>query len=476
MTPTVSVIITNYNYGHYIADAMRSVLQQTYKDYELIVVDDGSTDNSLKIIHSFISTHPTAAIRVISQENGGTPSHARNVGIHQSSGKYILPLDADDLIHPQMLELGVRALEHNPDIGFVYTDHHNLKPDGTTEQWNHSEYDLNELKKDNIACYCSLFRKSAWHKVGGYQRIGYEDWELWLSFAEIGITGKRIPEPLFIYRENEKGRFSKDLKEDQAIRLSIRQRHPKLYNKEGKGKRSLVSVIIPAYNYGHYVTEAILSVLEQSYTEFECIVINDGSTDSTVEQVEKMIEQYPDYDISLVNKVNSGLSDTRNYGGWHAKGDYILFLDADDKIHTDFLTETVSILDNNEEVGFAYTDVQHIGVRNDIWSGGAYEKATLLFRNQLTCTSLVRSRAFREVGGFKERMDSGYEDWEFWISCVDAGWLGYHIAKPYFFYRKHKQESMLQQIDRQTHMNLLQKIVDIHPQLYIESASVEVER
>jgi glycosyltransferase involved in cell wall biosynthesis len=115
--PRVSVILPTYNYGRFVGEAIQSVLGQTFQDFELIVVDDGSTDNTRDVVGSF--TDPR--LRYIYKENGGESS-AYNVGIHASSGEYIAFLDSDDIWLPRKLELQVKAMESAPQAGLVYSD------------------------------------------------------------------------------------------------------------------------------------------------------------------------------------------------------------------------------------------------------------------------------------------------------------------------------------------------------------------
>lgn len=233
-------------------------------------------------------------------------------------------------------------------------------------------------------------------------------------------------------------------------------------------KSPLVSVIIPCYNCEFFITEAILSVINQTYKNIECIVVNDGSTDLSKKKCETLIIGYPDFNLKVFSKENQGLVSARNTGGNLASGKYLLFLDSDDCIRNDFLAKTVPVLEEQNTIGFVYSDVQHIGTRNDIWSGGAFNPVELLLGNQLTCTSLVRKSLFKDIGGFKPIMDKGYEDWEFWISCIEQGFKGLHIAEPLFYYRKHQEESMLDKIDANVDAQLKSKIRALHPELFKE--------
>lgn len=116
MAPTVSVVIPAFNAQAFIAETIDSILAQTYRDFEIIVVDDGSTDNTGELVRQF-----SPPVRYIHTENSG-PSHARNVGIRASQGRYVAFVDADDLWVPEKLETQIGFLESQPDMGFVFAD------------------------------------------------------------------------------------------------------------------------------------------------------------------------------------------------------------------------------------------------------------------------------------------------------------------------------------------------------------------
>lgn len=117
MSIKVSVIIPTYNRAEFISDAIESVLNQTFEDYEIIIVDDGSTDNTKQIVQSY-----TSKVKYYYQEQSGVSS-ARNYGIKAATGEYIAFLDSDDQFLPQKLEKQVEVLENNPRIGIVYSPH-----------------------------------------------------------------------------------------------------------------------------------------------------------------------------------------------------------------------------------------------------------------------------------------------------------------------------------------------------------------
>jgi len=195
--PKVSVIIPCYNQGQYVVEAIQSVLNQTYDNFEIIVVNDGSTDDGTINLLTTLSMTKTS---VLHTGNQGLAA-ARNSGIAAASGEFILPLDADDTITAEYLEKGVSLLEADPSIGVVYgfADYFGAR----TGRWELPEYSPVGLLSENMIFCSALFRRCDWEKVGGYKTAmghGWEDWEFWLSLSESGVGFVRIPEVLFHYR------------------------------------------------------------------------------------------------------------------------------------------------------------------------------------------------------------------------------------------------------------------------------------
>lgn len=239
-------------------------------------------------------------------------------------------------------------------------------------------------------------------------------------------------------------------------------------NEELRSDLALISVIIPCYNHGRFLRECVESVISQTYKNWECIIVNDGSTDKTTEEVRALIQDYKNYRIFLIEKQNTGVADSRNAGVEKSKGDFVLFLDADDKIHQNFLEEAINILQSYPEVGFVYTDIQHFGVRSDFVSHGDFNPRQFLRSNQATVSSLFRKQIYAQVGGFKKEMEVGLEDWEFWVSAYEKKWQGYRLAKAYLYYRQHSAGSRLQNLLRSQVQQKIQfaKIISFHYQLY----------
>lgn len=228
--PKVSVVITCYNYGRYLADAVDSVIRQTYADYEVVLVNDGSTDNTAEVADELVRRYPERVIRVFNQPNEGFPA-SRNTGIRHSVGEYILPLDADDMLMPEYLAETVRVLDESPHIGFAYTDFRLFGEEEGAQKHNPVdwEYDLDKLLQWCYLLGCNLFRKSAWEKVGGYKDVGYEDWEFWIALADAGYTGKYVYKPLYLWRRHPGSMVADKFSRHDELYLRIRLLHPRLY-------------------------------------------------------------------------------------------------------------------------------------------------------------------------------------------------------------------------------------------------------
>ncbi len=223
--PLVSVIIPCYNYGHYLTEAIDSVLQQTFQNLEIIVVDDGSTDPKTKEVLDGINKAKTKIIR---QPNQGV-AIARNSGIQQAKGKYICCLDADDMLKATYLEKCLIKLEtENLDICYTWIQEF----DESDQIWETAAFDLATLLQENRVEVSAVFRRDTWEKVGGYDPdMGYEDWDLWIGMAKIGGIGDVIPEPLFLYRKHGSSKYELDFLNHDRLKGQIQTKHQELYQK-----------------------------------------------------------------------------------------------------------------------------------------------------------------------------------------------------------------------------------------------------
>lgn len=200
--------------------------------------------------------------------------------------------------------------------------------------------------------------------------------------------------------------------------------------------KPLISVIIANYNYGHYLAEAIESVLAQRYAQVEVIFIDDGSSDDSLE----IARRYP---ITVLAQPNQGVSAARNNAAQYAHGEYLLFLDSDDLLYPDSLEVLQQRLEKEgPRAGFAYGQLQYFGEKETIFKSQAFDPRTLSRENYIQTSALIRREAFHRVGGF----DRGFElreDWEFFIRLWHSGWAGVHLARPVVKYRKHRTKAQV---------------------------------
>jgi len=226
--PRVSVIIPCYNQGEFLEDSVSSVLDQSYQDLEIIIVNDGSTDEAT---NTLLTNYNRPKTKIITTDNQGLAS-ARNNGIAVAQGDYILPLDADDKIGSAYVEKAVALLESDPQIGIVYC--RAMLFGHIVKEWILPDYSLKEMLCDNIIFCSAFFRRKDWLEVGGYDagmHLGWEDYEFWLSLIEKGKEVHKIPEVLFFYRVGPDSMVrSKERSQKVSMFNRIFKRHPELFN------------------------------------------------------------------------------------------------------------------------------------------------------------------------------------------------------------------------------------------------------
>lgn len=227
----MSVVIPCYRQAVYLAEAVESVVGQTYRDWEIVIVDDGSPDDAATVAGGLIAAHPDRPMRLIRQNNLGLAA-ARNAGIAASSGRYILPLDADDLLMPEMLHRTVGLLDAEPGVAIAYTDFEHFGAD--RRRVRVGVWDIEALAYSNQLGICSLFRREVWAAVGGYNpnmARGYEDWDFWIGAAERGFQARHIAEPLFRYRLKVESRDTVAWGHRRALRRQLARNHPSVYSR-----------------------------------------------------------------------------------------------------------------------------------------------------------------------------------------------------------------------------------------------------
>ncbi len=611
----VSVVIPCYNQAEYLEEAVESVIRQTYANIEIIIVNDGSPDNTEEVSLALQQKYPLA-INVVSQANSG-PAAARNNGISQAHGEYILCLDADDILHPEMIRLCLDAMLEN-DADIVYID---LQCFGTSDVLAKKKaFSENHILYENLPPQSSLYKKEVWRKTHGYKqnmKENYEDWEFWINAYKHNFKFYYLEETLMHYRVKEVSRDTLGVPHDKLLRAKIVMNHPELYteyqvenaietlktteksadlyfsyskeitideqqlmeiindylkknvlqeqqiinafNKKiglcsldrssnaedveeffkktgidlilfyapiryevqglrnidiawlkeiglvkadgtlfpfmdktkredpelqriaklrfmeyqnrsshhnNQGQKNLISIVIPCYNQAQYLQETVESVIAQTYTNIEIIIVNDGSTDSTSETALGLSHQYADKNIRIVSQENKGLSEARNSGVSAALGDFIFILDSDDKLHKTMLSKCMRAIEEHD-VDIVYGDYQRFGEENTVQrTGDKVELYFLQHANVTGATALYKRSVWEKTGGYKQSMAGGYEDWEFWVNATKNGFKFYHIPEVLFYYRVKKESMYIAAAQKHTYLH--SKIVMNHPELYTD--------
>ena len=195
-----------------------------------------------------------------------------------------------------------------------------------------------------------------------------------------------------------------------------------------------VSVIIPCFNLGQYLDEAVTSVLKQTFGDFEVIVVDDGSTES---ETRRVLDNYRWPKTRVVSMTHSGLAAARNAGIQASIGRYLCFLDADDKLAASYFEKAVALLDNDASAAFVSSWLETFGEEQWLWQQERCDFPTLLVECTVSTSALVRREAVVAAGGFRRGLPAqGYEDWDLWISLVERGYRGVILPEPMLLYRR----------------------------------------
>jgi len=227
-SPSTSFVVTCHNLGAYLEEALDSLFAQTAQDFEVIVVNDGSTDGATCRL---LATLDRPRTRVVHSERLGLPG-ARNLGARHAAGRYLCMVDADDLLEPAYLERSVQVLESRPDIAFAS---HWLRAFGDQAwDWTPTDCTFPALLHANTLNGAALLRRDVFEQVGGFDetmRDGCEDWEFWIRVIEAGFAGVIIPEFLFRYRRraDSMSRAMHAVPGMPALYRQLVERHPDVF-------------------------------------------------------------------------------------------------------------------------------------------------------------------------------------------------------------------------------------------------------
>ena len=446
-SPLVSILTPAYNVEKYIADTIKSCQQQTYTNWELLIVDDGSTDKTLE--SAKVLGNEDSRIRLFVMEHGGIPV-AFNRAVAEAKGEYLVRLDADDMMHPRRLERQVAEFATGADI--VTCAARYMAYDGTLcslvpcEPWDARRY-LDSFDCGTGSAYSHPPMASIMAKREVFDAIGdrpalpdelmgaAEDW--WCCQAiDRGYRWSHVPHPDYYYRRRE----------DQ---MSTRPQGPvhalcKKYASEvtiPEPAEPLVSILMPAYNTEKYIGAAVQSCIDQTYKNWELVIVDDGSTDAG----------YAPWDarIRICRIEHAGFAVALNKAISEAKGDYFVRLDADDTMGPDRLVRQVAALKNADIVLCAGRYMAQDGTLLDTMPNEPWD-VDLYLGSFTGCMENVyphppmgsigaRRSVFEAIGQapvLVPHLGPAAEDW--WAcEAIKRGYTWGYVPTEEYFYRKH---------------------------------------
>ncbi len=391
----VSIIVPIYNVENYLRQCLDSIQNQTYKKFECIMINDGSTDSSQQIAEEYLSD---SRFKLINQSNKGL-SGARNTGIShiREESTFVAFVDSDDCIYPDFLETLTEHIEDDVDIieGMIEYYFDEIKMDNishnfekqilTTQNEKLRKFALNELR---VSVFPKLFRKNLLTEDFFPKGWIFEDLAVvpelvsnsgkWIKLPKViygyrirqnSITTKEFSEEkldvfkifrkydLFFKDASERTKYLVEkikylhinyhdiefVPEDNQYKSLYKEEKEKILSQiEEYEKGELISIIVPIYNVENYLRHCLDSIQKQTYQNFECLLINDGSPDNSADICREYVSK--DSRFRYFEKENGGVSSARNLGIEHSKGQYITFIDSDDWVESDYLDVLYKVL------------------------------------------------------------------------------------------------------------------------------------
>jgi glycosyltransferase involved in cell wall biosynthesis len=226
-----------------------------------------------------------------------------------------------------------------------------------------------------------------------------------------------------------------------------------------------ISVIIPCHNGGRFLDGLLASLAEQSFRDFEVVIVNNGSTEPATLDKLAALESI----VRVVHQENKYLPGARNTGFHEARADFVLPIDCDDRLESLFLEQTVAVLRAApDDVGFVFTHMRLVGMFDGVFASH-FNQFDQLFINRLPYCMLFRKTAWAAVGGYDETMRDGCEDWEFGIRLARANYCGVEVPQPFFIYMI-RPDGMLQSRSARMLGTIWRQVRERNPELFRLSA------
>lgn len=466
-----SIIICTHNTKKQLPRTLDSLLKQICTDFEIIIIDGASTDGTVEIIKEYEKKFG-GKMKWISEKDPGI-YNAMNKGVCMAKGAYLNIVGAGDWLETNALEKAHECIKKNPQADAVH---------GKLRVWDKnfkSNYLLqsfpNTLRKEPMQ-HPALYYKKKLHDTYGLYDEGYKIVSDYLFCIKAFFIGNAVA-------------IAFDDVVDNYVTDGISSTNTEQCKKETAraldklGLNSLVSVIVPAYNQELYIAETLNSIAKQTYSNWECIIVDDGSTDKTADVVKKIIQR--DHRFKYIKQQNLGPSAARNAGILHSHGEYILPLDSDDIISPRYIQDALDVFTTNPMTKLVYCKAEYFGDKSGEWKLPNYSYKKLLFLNMIFCSAMYRRIDYDKTRGYNINMKEGLEDWDFWLSFLKKGDIVYRIPKVHFFYRiKEASRNMnayccndiKQRMYKQIFLNHEDKYRDVINPIYTESNINELQQ
>jgi len=496
--PKVSVIIPCYNLGQYLPDAVESVVNSTMKDVEIVIVDDASTDQSGKVAEDLAARH--SVVKVVHNKENQYLAGALNTGIEASTGRYIVPLDADNMISDAALGILSKALDDSRGVDITYgaakfvledgvTPDQGVSPDGISGWPRDFSFASQMMHRNQIPSTC-MYRRKVWERSGGYRlrcRTA-EDAEFWTRVSSLGFAPRlvtNIPTLIYRQRQDSMSRVEADWKWEGWVPWSTHS-HLTPWGVADSPPATInggimwhiptlepakVSVIIPV-GPGHeaLLIDALDSVEAQTFRDWECIVVNDTGHELSIPHTwATVIEGGVDYQTDTAYHPyrpsdhfcstcgehenwhhRMGPARARNIGINAATTPVIVPLDADDFLQQDALS--VFYAAHVEFGGVVYSQWwDQFQDTTKLYDPEEPNPGHLISNGAIHAVTAMYSKAdILMVGGFDEGL-SHWEDWDLAIMLAMNGICSVKIPRPLFTYRKEtgfRRESNMAEFDQ----------------------------
>ena len=462
--PKFSFVVPVYNVlDEQLIECIESILNQSYENFELILVDDNSSWESVRIILKKYESNEK--VRVIYRKENGHISKATNSGIEIADGDYIAFSDCDDTIAPNALYEMAKKLNENPDLDFIYSDEDKLSEDG---KHRHSPFFKPDWSPDTFFSlmytnHLAVYRTSIVKKVGGLRSIydGTQDYDFTLRFMEESDNSRvgHVPYILYHWRERGESIASNPEAKPYAL-LAMKKMKEECLNRRGiagqieyvndmyqyhvvyDSPKKLVSIIIPSKDNFDMLVTCIESIKKHTVeTPYEIIVVDNGSNNANREKIAEYLSG--DNVVYIYEPMDFNFSKMCNIGAEKSNGEYLLFLNDDVEVVQDGWIDRMAGHASQKHIGaigakLFYPDsdvIQHIGITNlpigpSHQFMGFSDRGIYYFgRNRMeydwlavTAACLMVSREnYDRVSGFDEELKVGYNDVDFCFKLHEAG-------------------------------------------------------